>query len=226
MHYQIWIPAGGTLESVGLADLASDEKPLEFESDGPGDRRGKLFGWDVLGGRRGHGSSGVYAPDRQTWLPAPPDGELAAGRYWYGIENVAPPAPEDLARTPLHSGEELALADGQTWTIPVAERVPHRWGLDPATGQFCRTPEARYQAFCQRAGKFYSQVMDPQHVGDVTIGDGWEFACMALAINYRVNAAIVAWLGLINDAVASPILLATVEMTAIRAVEDEKKNPG
>jgi hypothetical protein len=232
VHYLIFIPttdpAPGVdmLRRVGLEGLIDGNMPAELDiratwQEPEQSQQGVLFSWISP-----HGASSPleFSLAKQLWHKAPPDPtrKLAAGRYWFGTDCAHSPMPNDMLRAQMPS-RMITLGDGNQWGIPIAKQLPHSWGVDPATGQFARTPADPYGDFCKAAEGVYGSFRSASGL-QVTIGDAWDYVCQALAVNYRITPEIVSFLGLINDSNFLQVIEATIDLDLIREAEDEKKN--
>lgn len=235
MHYVIYIPGirGADpqhLARVGLDSLASDKPPewIECLSSGPDGGFGMVAAW-----RTGNASKDVsFSLSDKTWTKAPGD-----GKWWIGEQQ--PITPDAIARQQPHPGVWVELADGRRWAVPVVNRLPHKYGID-GTGSIVARGVNGFEAFCESAAKHATQLcrflgevdrlqaMDPglliETEFEVTLPDTWRYCVDALAINYRLNDALVDHLGLLDEAAMIRIVSATIELPAILDVRREKKN--
>ncbi len=211
---------GGILERLGLADAFSGENAMTWMEcpKGPEGRRGLLGFWlsAEMAGLAGFNAA------QQRWLKVP--GEQGPP-LWLGTWNDHPLRPRDIQRLKTFEPSLPAvLEDGNAWQIPVAKWLPHRWGQNDA-GQFVRTPAAEFAEFCREAEVVYQYFVSRRDDAPMIIECQWSYVCRALALNYLLEPRIISALGLVGDRSGGRILAATVEMTLIEAVEDEKKNP-
>lgn len=168
----------------------------------------------------------------QDWLPAAPDGELPAGRYWVGIWKQQKPTPDDLQRATLVDGAPLLLRDGREWVIPIADYLPRLMTINRQTGDEELRPLPDHLSFIERTNEIFKLfISDEFHdrLKDdfrVVVPKGLTYAAEALAVNYRVGRDLVDMLGLIGEFEAVQIagiatgldLVATAEAT-------QKKSP-
>lgn len=225
--YQLFIPkcrtiSAESLKALGLSELIADGMPASAAVlDGPGDRCGGLIcDWPTLSSL----PKLKYDAKQQDWYPAPAQGDLPAGRYWVGVSKNDPVKPHDIARSKQYESEPAALADGNTWLLPVAAMLPRRWGLQE-NGTPGRNVAPEFADFCRQAEDIFAGIALTAE-GDksaVTVAAGWSFACSALALNYRVNPFIVSLLGLIDDVSCWKLWGAVLGFTQIKQVEDQKK---
>lgn len=225
MSYLLYIPgvrgAGfPEFQTLGLGDTLDGSLPTVTSAQpGPDGGTGVFCAWGTLLDQ----PTLQYLPERQEWRAARPDKEhgLAAGRYWVGREKGRAILPATLYRGQNYPSQSVTLADGQVWDIPVARQLPHCWGLNEE-GEFARRPRGEFAAFCQRSEAIFRELVSGG--GEVTLSDSFAYGCAALALNYRLTADLIDFLGLIDDTTAAPLLGATIELEVIRKVEDEKKN--
>ena len=196
-----------TLTELGLGDLLEPGiAPLAMPPGGktPDGGTGKLVVFDCPS-RPELTTPHVIDLASQEWIPAPPSGDLAAGRYWVGFVVDAPPGPSELARRTICDGEAILLADGRSWTVPIARYLPQRLTRDPKTGQEVTAATAQHREFSNRATDLFCYFMSDEFQdevsqnGRVRIPNGLEFAALALAKNYRVNIDVVDALGLVSE---------------------------
>jgi hypothetical protein len=229
MSYQIFIPGGrgcdvAQLRAVGLETILDPEfGPSEFDvTSGPQGQCGACFAWlDTLHPERDPRRPGMHL-DQQIWTPCKPRGGLAAGRFWLGRDKGRKIKPSDLARRTQQPGLPVKLDDGQEWLVPAAVRLPHRYALD-AEGRESRQVVDRFREFYARAEHFYNVFLKIQVQPGVVVEGGWPFAIEALALNYRVNADLVDWLGLFSEEALLWTIGATFELDPLRAIELQKK---
>lgn len=231
--YQIYIPnARGAspdrLKEVGLDvhDPQATVEAIEVFAHGPdsaqgGSGRGLCFFWVDQEHPEYNPTPGVR-PDMQEWTPAKATGGLQAGRFWIGREKGQPIEPESLLRKGYETATGVELLDGQTWFIPAVRRLPHRFALDER-GVAVRRVDPKYGAFYQQSVRYYNQFLQHQVGAEIEIAEAWPFAISALAMNYRVDANIVDWLGLLNDINILYVIGATFEWSTIQLVEAQKK---
>jgi hypothetical protein len=164
----------------------------------------------------------TYSEKRQEWHACPKNGDLTAGRYWIGWDKDDRPRPADLIKPRQYESEQVTLADGNEWKIPIASLLPRNWMLDDE-GQPARRVAPQYQEFCEQAEKIYVAFVTAGEGGNIQIPAGWTFAVNAIALNYRVNDFVVSAIGLINDDVAWKIWAAALGYGSIREAENLKK---
>lgn len=183
---------------------------LDVVENGPDGGAGRLVYFDSPRGRIRNQITQVDL-QRQTWLPAAKDGEAAEGRYWLGVVTDAQIPPEALQRSDLTDGLPLQLQDGNSWVIPIADKIPKQLKLNRSTGEEEKRPFAKDRDFIDRTdeifryligGEFHRRVEEEDRV---YIPDGLRFASLALQRNYRVNFDLVDLLGLIGEVEAIQI---------------------
>lgn len=97
------------LADVGLSDRFPVEDINKTRGKGPGD----VDGWLIARGQ----ASPLYKPDQQTWVGP-------FGKYHIGFNNDDRPAPADLQRGKLLTGQWVELLDGNKWLVPTARQAP------------------------------------------------------------------------------------------------------
>jgi len=180
-----------------------------------------------------------YWPERQTWHKIP---GAADKPVWLGSPHGERVEPRDLIReTPL-AGHWVHLADGQDWLVPVARgladdedsltwysALPAAVTLDDAGNWTRGGVVAKYQQLWQIACDWWDAVQaapveevedGDQGTARVRVRFSFENVCdaalVALATNYRLNKAEVAFLGLFDDACAREVLMALVDWPVAR----------
>lgn len=214
-HFQIFLPDARDsdhaeqLAAAGLAHLATGFDPLQC--DGPDGQSGVCLAW-----RTPQQTRMGYRPDEQTWLPAVPDGDLPAKRYYVGLWNDSPPTPKDLQRPYAAPGRWLRLGDGNQWLIPESAELPaDRILADDGSWKFEVQREFHdFHLECQRWADVVAEA-------DKETTIPWEeldaFNRRALQINYRIVPELVSHLRLFNSAnMAQPLFAA---IGALRAAE-------
>lgn len=236
--YQVYIPgARGAspqlLLDVGLGELCDAAGCPEFidvDGGGPDEGHGACAYWtDWERPDMAPRPPGVHL-DRQTWQPARPrpDGS-GAGRFWLGCENARPVTPPDVQRSRSFDGEAIELADGQRWRIPKARLLPHTMELDER-GQLAAQPEPRFAEYCRQSALALGQIMAWSAAGQADqLPEGWtnlaafDFCCLALSINYRVNRDLIAWLRLLTTSNMPWVIAASFELTERAVLAAQKK---
>jgi len=201
MHYLIFLPnandatAPAQLEAVGLSDHVAGAEFL-VSDEGPDSQAGVLCAWR----KPGDGCDLCYAPDRQTWVPAVTDGDLASGRYWVGFSNDAPPTPSELQRPYPYRGVTKTLG-GQTWRIPEPKELPHDVIMsDDGSVRF--ELQRRFYDYGLQAADWSEKiaaVYDEQNEQGLDYSEIWKFVVQALRLNYRITAEVVNHLRLFDQ---------------------------
>lgn len=237
--YSVYFPGtrqrGGTdklFHEAGIGDLLDTGCPVQFAeiiANGPDGGGGMYATWLP------HSDVALDPPLRlvpeQKWVES-------SDKLWVGYEPERRPNHDDLIRQKTYSGNWLVLNDGQQWMIPSIQQLPHMHGLDK-DGQFIRKVVSRYQEFCQKAWEYcedlaetigaleavrqFSNKDQADEVVRISAPDGWEFACEALAMNYRLNPIIVSALELTLEIHTVSIISCVVELTQIADVLQTKK---
>jgi hypothetical protein len=226
MDYQIYLPGcrGASpdhLRNVGLEPLLDDGTSLSSIDvvGGPDRGRGTIFYFGD------HPRPGYFAKE-QSWSPCKPNGTLPAKRFWLGYAHGAKPRPTDLMRRSSLGGEEVLLADGNAWRIPAPAKLPHTYALD-SQGRPVRKTKSAYQEWVDRAFSLGDRIMEWRRGGkpDLSIAGTFSFMVATLAMNYRVNADVVDWLGLLDDVSFARIIDAVFELGALEQLEKKKTEP-
>jgi hypothetical protein len=214
------------LTARGLGDLLdSSMAPLPTPCrKGPNGRPGLLVTFHP-----GH-TPREYDADSQTWMQAPPDGDLKRGRYWLGYVTAAKPRPEEFQRPTLIDGEPVELCDGRVWVIPCSEFAPKRLTRDPATGAEIKVPEDRYRVWVDWTNALYGVFVSREfhllveNTGQITIPNGLAYAALTLSQNYRVNTDVVDLLQLLNEHKAFDVARVATGMSILERAAMQKKN--
>jgi hypothetical protein len=155
-----------------------------------------------------------------------------------GIWNENRPVPEDLKKKRFVGGEVIDLADGGRWAIPVCHSVvrgstlPKRMvlGDDGRTWELRELPE--FLTLCVRAEKVWEAFANPtvEEDGRTSIEldhqTAADIAVEALSVNYRVGAAEVSMLGLLDTDCLYLVMMAVVDGFTVQRVgqDSEKKS--
>lgn len=224
MHYKIYIPGARGygpehLARVGLADLIDPGCSIGGTdvSCGPDGAPGVVFHW-------GDESPPGFHRDAELWTKCKPRGDLKAGRFWMGQTQGSPPRPGDLLRSRHLGGSYVQLADGQQWLSPTVKLIPHNYTLDD-DGQPVRRIKPEYQAWVDRGTEYFDLMLQwrQNQGGDLTVPQAWKFAIDSLAMNYRVNADIASWLGLLDDETILLTIIAVLETRTLEEIDAQKK---
>lgn len=166
----------------------------------PGKEQGPTFFETPGSGPNGSGGVVAYWPVSLDQMPLAFKPELQdwhdAGPVWLGRDKGQPVTPESLQRSKRHQGRDVVLADGQSWHVPIARQLPHLLGIGKP-----RIHDL-YKPFWERSVKAldWLGVTDDGVIWDIPWNDenseGFQFACAALAVNYRVCPLVADWLGL------------------------------
>lgn len=222
--YQVYLPGQRgadpeLLRAVGLGDILDENQGVDaspIDSKGPDGGGGVIFFFgDTIPG---------YRAGSQIWQPAKPAKDLAAGRFWLGIEANQRPTPSDLQRHVHFGGALVKLDDGNEWMVPIAQRLPHRLSIDE-NGNPVRVPKRKYEEFYRRTVGYYQSIVSfgNQSEQSVTFADAWPHAVEALTMNYRVNADVIDFLELLDDVNVITVVCATFEMGVLMEIEAQKK---
>jgi hypothetical protein len=158
-----------------------------------------------------------FHPDEQQWREVrPPTSDLRPPIFllW---EPARLPTPAELRReTPLLSGYDLELGDGQVWTAPRIRRpsveagdppasehrlgdgtafVPSAWGVD-AVGNFTRTVRDEYRAAWEMAGEIFEVFVG---LRSIERPEALAYCVRVLGLNYRLGPQEATALKLFDD---------------------------
>jgi len=172
----------------------------------------------------------------------------ASGRFWLGAWRDARPGPDELARpVPQRvAGELVRMADDREWLVPVARRwgvgaelpewgcslehsVRRRPGGGLAFGQVAPRMAGLWQEACELAELAFDASRSAGGGARVyELPDWYERLARLLAVNYRVSAAEVDFLGLASEAAAGAAFDVLVDVPGFNAVAEllSKKNCG
>lgn len=215
------------LRAAGLGHLVDGPragKPLGRGCRGPEGKGGVVF---AVG-------DGVpkYQPDKQTWRAGPARwvGGVKAVPFWVGFRTEAPPKPADLARATTIAGEDVELADGNTWTVPVCFSIV-RGSTFPKTlvlGDDCETwqelERPEFHKLCGEAERVWQAFLSAEQTdtGGVRVELDKQFSanvCVdALAVNYRVSKLEVSMLGVLGTDSQWKVLRAIVDDYTVERV--------
>lgn len=208
------------LRAAGLGGLVGEPGCQFTDAAGPDGGRGVIATW--VDPRRPHLSpEPVYRSEEQDWAASKgPDGE-PDGRCWFGRLKGLPVEPESLRRKARHAGEDVILEDEQAWHVPIARQLPHVLGIGKP-----RISE-RYRPFfeaTEQAVERWMLVKDDAVQWRMSWSEGFAFAAAALAINYRINADVLDFLGLVtNEHLVSIVETAAEGLAIERALALIKK---
>lgn len=213
------------LAARGLGDLIDSSVDAIFTpiSKGPTGGGGKLVTFYPGNAPR------EYDAKLQTWMEAPPDGELKAGRYWLGYVTKSKPRPEDFQRATLIDGEPVVLCDDKVWVIPCCEYAPKRITRDKG-GDEIRVVKTEHALWVDWSNALYQlfvsegfhAIVEKESV--VRIPNGLKYAALSLVKNYRVNIDTIDLLELIDEHKAFDIARVATGMSIIERLCHEKKN--
>ena len=218
-HYLLFLPnkrgpSRQNLSDVGLGDLLlTGDDPhawSDLDGHGPGETPGgQIVTWN---------DPPVYQPTQQTWR------QSKSGQYWFGTWNGKPTKPQDIQRRHPIKGLMQTLLDGQDWQLPNVTQLPSVFDLD-AKGEPVRVATAPYSAFADECLWVCDAVITAIETGIEP--DDWKrifkFAVWCLTVNYRVNAQIAVWLGLLDDTLIHTIAAKATDAARIRDVIEELK---
>jgi hypothetical protein len=225
MRFAIYIPGDdicnpeAKLTAVGLAQFIPEAAGMGT-SNGPDKRPGIVFSWP-------HGRVGPigYMPNRQTWIPALENGELAAGRYWVGFTNDSPPTPDELAWPRRFGGYSLPLGDGNAWAIPSAGMLPRSLKTS-AGGRVERVVRKEFRQYFDDSVKWFADLIqrDFSELDQKFDSEIIDYLGRALSLNYRLTPEVISELELFNTENIVLCLRASIDGLKIaEEIEAQKK---
>lgn len=206
----------------------------EIRGGGPDGQAGVLLSLPLAGRSL---MAARYSPERQSWRHVSP-------AVWIGTEADPSgelefiPGPEHLERECSLHCENVRMADGSIWEVPVirepvveSQLLPaelHRTGLPCAfyrgmDGQWATQVTKTYQPLWRQSLVMFSALVEGQPVRYV---DYFEFALAVLNLRYRMNVLIHSrwpeqWLD--TDSVREVVRAAVGWNIIARVLEDQKK---
>ena len=146
--------------------------------------------------------------------------------------------PDGVRRNHVRGGYIVPMADGREWQIPSIACLPHQYGMD-AEGQLTRTVKTEFKEFHKQAQRYIKQIFcafeEAEVVGQenpllpddtaavvITLEDSFAFCSLALSINYRLTASIVAMLGLLDDKAMRQVIRAACDVPSLMTGEPRK----
>ena len=218
--------------TLGLG-YAFDKAPSCAECAGPASR-GVLFA-DIS--RVGAPPIG-YSATKQQWRKIPGDSEHPV---WVGMLLDDTPVPGVLQRLQMLPGHDVTLADGHTWTIPVARRYVNT-GLDIAwvpglprqteyteQGEFVEgAVQRKYAHLWDVAEAFTAYVskslQDGEGEATLAIQEFYHDAVQAIQANYFVGPAELSLMGALSFDGAQDVLLSLIDWPTFSDLVAKKKH--
>lgn len=242
MHYVIFVPGSpirnqATLQSIGLGDLITrDQGPSWADvARGPGGNPGCLITW----------LKGVPEEDPPLndldfydWHEGP-----KPVKYWVGIPKDPKllPGPRDLQKSEPLRGNQVLLKDNRYWLIPSAYHLPCEHGIDFETGEYKPSVSPAFKDYCDSATRlatgFFEKQEEVERLSslyrsgliskndeflEITMKDGWDQACRALSLNYRLCPSIITILRLLGDREMAAINTAAIDLPLIQELVKKK----
>lgn len=160
----------------------------------------------------------LYLPQSQIWLDC--------GAFWLGMTRDMQPAPHELERAIGYSGHAITLLDGNEWRIPLLRR----W--DGTKCEFVSSMPKVMRACADAAGKIGIRpaVAPSSEAIDVigaeicaafcarsqwTLERLFETVAALFAENYRIGAAEIGMLGLLDERIALRILALSIDEPSV-----------
>lgn len=203
-----------TLSDNGLEYIHEDERPLAQRPGWRGSVCGVYFSpsWRLPGGYEGADYKHLS--------------ELRGDTTEVLIASVGDTTPPALSRRSQVSGIAVQLGDGHSWVVPTVRRFPTGTMLPQRLvlmdGEWCSAVFDKYLPLCDRVSKLWDEYTKAH---EIDFGDFVQVACEALSVNYRVSAAEISILNLLNtENVQHDVFYALVDMEAAkRMVETSAK---
>jgi len=192
---------------------------------GPGGKAGVTFSASSKAGMV------RFKPEEQVWEPYPGKEGL-----WLGFWKENHPTPDDLLRRKPKDGHFVELCDGQEWLIPVARAVdgssplPRALKNDGANWLVGDVKEA-FKDYFARACQLWDVMFPAEGVASdedriVTIAGAADLCVIALSINYRVSAAEISLLELLDTEIYTAVCKAVVDYPTLEAMVKKNETPG
>lgn len=215
------------LKSLGLDGYDDDSLVLtatDAIDQAPDGGVGVLFYWTPKA--RGKYSIPTVDTEKQIWRPCVADGDKPHGRAWIGWSKDAQPTAADLQRETLRPGQWLTLADGGQWLIPIAQQLPRVLGLNDAGNDLVGVVADKYEPFWKAALsslEMFTPTENDEFSGDFV--SLFEFAALALSINYRMGRDLigVGGLGLVTSEHLFDIPRIAADYEALAEIAGKKK---
>lgn len=143
----------------------------------------------------------LHIPESET----PAWREVAGGAFYVGLVRSDPPAPADLFSESALPGLEVELGDGNRWIIPIVRdpsgeaAVPRCRMLGPDGKWRPGAVAPRFAELWKGASRVWDALLGALTGSPVVVKDADALAVQALGVNYRVAAAEVELLGLLED---------------------------
>lgn len=217
----VFVPGNCKRHRSALADLGIgelDDVSVDVytqDGAGPDGQRGVLFYFQ-------RADEPLSTPRPDTWLPLAKLGDREAGRAFVGYVASDPPTAKSLARGTMQPGEWMKLG-ADNWHIPVARQLPRSLAMNPDRSISSQI-HARFADFFTKAYKSLDWfAVDEDGKCRASFAEAWEFACEALAINYRIVPELVSALGLIDSDKLFEIPRIVAEFDALADALAQKK---
>lgn len=208
-----------------LLDPGIEMAPIQVVK-GPGGKSGMLVTFWPFHDPRSYDPD----PNVQTWLEAPPDGDLPKGRYWLGYVTAQKPTPEMLQRKTLVDGDPVVLRDNKVWIVPCCEYAPKRLTRDRDSGEETRVVSESYKHWVDWSNALYAMFVSDgfqvlvEKESIVRIPNGLGYAALCLSKNYRVNMDAIDLLQLIGEYEAFEVARVATGMALIERLLTQKKS--
>lgn len=220
MHFQLFLPGPvddvDAIAAAGVRDLvigtgrSIDDGPNAPPGHGPdGNVRDVRF--DAPGLLFSNGAE--FARDAATWKPAAPTEDLAARRYWIGVNNASPPRPEELRRETVETSKAFIFGDGNTWQLPIVDQLTRDVKISPE-GRWTYQPVGELRYFAEIAHGLRDRIRTAAYRPDRAEFEWSElarFLLTSLRVNYRVCAEVATALRLFNSTNIIPAAFWSIE---------------
>lgn len=238
MHYLVYFPEESSSRDrskLGALLADSDPDPDWYPvTSGPDNSAGIICVPHVV--TLGEGFRPGYFPDDQIWHH-----DVKHGR-WIGWQADNPPTPENLQRQTTFDGIESGLADGNSWLIPNWFDQRHTIDIDD-NGKPFKAFTYKYDGEYQSA-LIMLEMIETEFKREIISldnqkrsGDGeellplpkstwsfdtvWNYCVDMLARNYRVDAFIVAKLGLLDETRLGSLIAIATDFERIQRLDEE-----
>ena len=209
------------LAERGLAGVFSDvpdQDAVAYEvHDAPDGKSGCMLYYKTATGKEP--LTHQYRPSAQTW-------HQVGEKVYIGIENDAPPTPEDLRRKNVASGYPVEMDAGE-FVVPVIRRrngsteLPRSLVWD-AAGNLIEPIKPAYQQIWERTAEVASWIFEGDWK-DAYKGKALGHVVDALAINYRVGRFEQNVLRLVDIGNLFWAMAAMVDARAVDEMEEAQK---
>ena len=210
-------------DALGIAGLNPRHREQGGIDRGPSGTMGVML--------KGSGDDKVlaYKAECQTWIPGP------GKKWWIGFETDRPPGPADLARKRMIAGQNVTLADGRKWHVPIARRhteeagryvysvaegIPCVFGLDSEGNDSIAIARA-FDPLWDAAGEFWLAFVggaSDEDAETMTYERQLDIVALSLSTNYRLGLFEMKALGLVGTDTAAEICNILIDADGFAAI--------